>query len=176
MQFIKAHKEFNQDDQDRLIFNSRGFMSYKVKIFWKKKSSEVFTDMKYSRAHKWIFDGGIELPASSSPHVVPVPMSDESAVDPEEAYVASVSSCHMLWFLSIAAGENFIVESYHDDAEGILEKDKKGKLAMTEIILKPEIKFSGDKIPSQEEINELHHQAHQKCFIANSVKTEIIIK
>jgi organic hydroperoxide reductase OsmC/OhrA len=148
-------------------------MSYKVKILWKKKPAESFTDIKYSRVHKWIFDCGIELKASSSPHTVPVPMSDESAVDPEEAYIASVSSCHMLWFLSIAAGKRFIIESYEDDAEGILAKDENGKLAMTEITLKPKIIFSGNKIPAQDEINELHHLAHEKCFIANSVKTEV---
>jgi organic hydroperoxide reductase OsmC/OhrA len=151
-------------------------MTYNVKILWKKKHAEVFTDVKYSRAHKWIFDGGIELKASSSPHVVPVPMSDESAVDPEEAYIASISSCHMLWFLSIAAGKRFIIESYEDDAEGILTKDENGKLAMTEVILKPEITFSGNKIPVQDEINEIHHIAHEKCFIANSVKTKVKIQ
>ncbi|HSR18897.1 MAG TPA: OsmC family protein [Ignavibacteriaceae bacterium] len=151
-------------------------MSYTVKILWKKKHAEVFTDVKYSRVHKWIFDGGIELKASSSPHVVPVPMSDESAVDPEEAYIASISSCHMLWFLSIAAGKKFTIERYEDEAEGILTKDKNGKSAMAEVILKPAITFSGNKIPVQEEINELHHLAHEKCFIANSVKTKVKIK
>jgi organic hydroperoxide reductase OsmC/OhrA len=151
-------------------------MSYKIKISWKKKSSEVFTDKKYSRAHKWIFDGGIELPASSSQHVVPLPMSDESAVDPEEAYVASISSCHMLWFLSIAAGKKFIVDSYEDEAEGILAKDKNGKLAITEIFLKPRISFIGGKIPAKNEIVELHHLAHENCFIANSVKTKIKVE
>jgi organic hydroperoxide reductase OsmC/OhrA len=148
-------------------------MSYKVKILWKKKSSELFSDLKYSRAHKWIFDGGIELAGSSSPHVVPLPMSDESAVDPEEAYVASISSCHMLWFLSIAAGEKYIIESYEDEAEGILAKAENGRLAMTEITLKPKIIFSGNKIPGEDEINMMHHLAHEKCFIANSVKTKI---
>jgi organic hydroperoxide reductase OsmC/OhrA len=148
-------------------------MSYKVKILWNKKPAEIFTDIKYSRVHKWIFDGGIELKASSSPHVVPVPMSDESAVDPEEAYIASISSCHMLWFLSIAAGKRFIIESYEDDAEGILAKDENGKLAMTEITLKPKIIFSGNKVPTEDEINSIHHLAHEKCFIANSVKTEV---
>ncbi len=151
-------------------------MLYKVKILWNKKPAEIFTDIKYSRAHKWFFDGGIELKASSSPHVVPVPMSDESAVDPEEAYIASISSCHMLWFLSIAAGKKFTIESYEDESEGILAKDEKEKLAMTEINLNPKIIFSGEKIPSQDEINELHHLAHEKCFIANSVKTKVKIQ
>jgi organic hydroperoxide reductase OsmC/OhrA len=148
---------------------------YNVKIIWKKNSNETFADNKYSRAHSWFFDSGIELQASSSPHVVPLPMSDESAVDPEEAFVASISSCHMLWFLSIAAGKRIIVESYEDDAEGILAKNQEGRLAMTEVTLKPKIIFSGDKIPSENQINELHHLAHKKCFIASSVKTKINI-
>lgn len=150
--------------------------SYNVKIVWKKNIDEIFTDKKYSRVHKWMFDCGIELSASSSPHVVPLPFSDENAVDPEEAFVASVSSCHMLSFLAIAAGKKYIIESYEDDAEGILTKNSEGKLAMTEVTLKPEIIFSGDKIPSKAEIDEFHHSAHEECFIASSVKTKINIE
>jgi organic hydroperoxide reductase OsmC/OhrA len=150
-------------------------MPYKVKIYWKKNFGEAFTDNKYSRAHTWIFDGGSEIEASSSPHVVPLPMSKESAVDPEEAFVASISSCHMLWFLSIAAGKKFIVDSYEDNAEGILEKNAEGKLAMTEVTLNVHAKFSGDTLPSQVQLDELHHLAHEKCYIANSVKTRIKI-
>jgi len=150
-------------------------MSYNVKISWEKELAEAFVDNKYSRAHTWTFDGGIELSASSSPHVVPLPMSVESAFDPEEAFVASLSSCHMLWFLSIAAGKKYIVESYEDNAEGILGKDEEGKLAMTEVTLKPEVNFGGNAVPSREQIDELHHLAHEKCFIANSVKTKINI-
>ena len=151
-------------------------MLYKVKISWKKNSNESFLDKKYSRVHKWIFDGGIEVHASSSPHVVPIPMSDESAVDPEEAFVASISSCHMLTFLFIAAKKNFLVESYDDFAEGIMKKNKDGRLEMTEVTLKPEIVFGGDKIPTKNQIDEMHHQAHEECFIANSVKTKILQK
>ena len=151
-------------------------MLYKVKISWKKNSNESFLDKKYSRVHKWIFDGGIEVHASSSPHVVPIPMSDESAVDPEEAFVASISSCHMLTFLFIAAKKNFLVESYDDFAEGIMKKNKDGRLAMTEVTLKPEIVFGGDKIPTKIQIDEMHHQAHEECFIANSVKTKIVVE
>jgi len=150
-------------------------MSYNIKISWEKDSGETFVDNKYSRAHTWTFDGGIELSASSSPHVVPLPMSVESAVDPEEAFVASLSSCHMLWFLSIAAGKKYIVESYEDNAEGILGKDEEGKLAMTKVTLKPKVNFGGNAGPSREQIDELHHLAHEKCFIANSVKTKINI-
>jgi len=150
-------------------------MSYNIKISWEKDSGETFVDNNYSRAHTWTFDGGIELSASSSPHVVPLPMSVESAVDPEEAFVASLSSCHMLWFLSIAAGKKYIVESYEDNAEGILGKDEEGKLAMTKVTLKPKVNFGGNAVPLREQIDELHHLAHEKCFIANSVKTKINI-
>ena len=150
-------------------------MPYGVSILWKKNLDEVFVDRKYSRSHTWSFDGGIEIPASSSSHVVPVPMSNESAVDPEEAFVAAVSSCHMLWFLSIAAEKNFIVESYEDNAIGVLGKNGEGKLAMTKITLKPKVNFNDTIVPTIEQVNELHCLAHEKCFIANSVKTDIII-
>lgn len=150
-------------------------MSYSVKISWEKDSGETFIDNKYSREHIWTFDGGISVSASSSKHVVPLPMSVESAVDPEEAFVASLSSCHLLWFLSIAADKKYIVESYEDNAEGILGKDDVGKLAMIEVTLKPKVIFGGNTIPSREQVDELHHLAHEKCFIANSVKTKINI-
>jgi organic hydroperoxide reductase OsmC/OhrA len=149
-------------------------MAYNVRIFWKKNANETFTDNKYSRAHTWIFDGGIELAASSSPHVVPLPMSNEFAVDPEEAFIASLSSCHMLWFLSMAVEKNYIVESYEDNAEGVLGKNEEGKLAMTKVVLKPKVNFENNH-PSPEQIDELHHLAHEKCFIANSVKTKITV-
>ena len=150
-------------------------MSYNVTIYWEKKLEEAFIDNKYSRFHKWIFDGGIEIAASSSPHVVPLPMSIESAVDPEEAFIASISSCHMLWFLSIAADRSYIVESYADHAEGILGKNEEKKLAMTKITLKPKVTFNNMTVPSREQLDELHQLAHEKCFISNSVKTDITI-
>jgi len=150
-------------------------MSYNVKIVWKKRLTDNFIEKKYSRAHKWIFDCGIELHASSSPHVVPLPYSEENAVDPEEAFVASLSSCHMLSFLFIAAKKKFIIDSYEDNAEGILKKNNEGKLAMTEVTLKPGIVFSGENIPTKEQIDEMHHLAHEECFIASSVKTKINI-
>ena len=150
-------------------------MTYKVSVIWEKKPDEVFVNKRYSRSHTWIFDGGIQVAASSSPHVVPLPMSSESAVDPEEAFIASLSSCHMLWFLSIAAEKNYIVESYEDHAEGILGKDKDGKLVMTQVTLNPRVVFNGKTTPSQEQIEELHHLAHEECYIANSVKTSITI-
>ena len=150
-------------------------MPYNVKILWKKNLDDAFVDSNYSRSHTWIFDGGIEIPASSSPHVVPLPMSNESAVDPEEAFIAALSSCHMLWFLSIAAEKNYIVESYEDDATGVLRKNGDGKLSMTKVTLKPKVNFSNENAPAREQLDELHRLAHEKCFIANSVKTKIDI-
>jgi organic hydroperoxide reductase OsmC/OhrA len=148
---------------------------YIVTVFWKKGFDEPFIDSKYSRAHTWTFDGGITLAASASPHVVPLPMSDEFAVDPEEAFIASLSSCHMLWFLSLAVEKGYIVESYEDHAEGVLAKNEEGRLAMTKVTLKPNIIFATSYSPSPEEIQELHHSAHEKCFLANSVKTKITV-
>jgi organic hydroperoxide reductase OsmC/OhrA len=113
------------------------------------------------------------LRASSSPEVVPVPLSDPSAVDPEETFVAALSSCHMLWFLSIAAKRKFLVDSYADDAEGLMAKNSEGKLAITRVILRPTVIFSGSQ-PSSAELAEMHHAAHESCFIANSVKSEIV--
>jgi organic hydroperoxide reductase OsmC/OhrA len=150
-------------------------MEYSARILWQKKPEQVFTDNKYSRSHKWFFDGDIELSASSSPQVVPVPMSEEMAVDPEEALVASVSSCHMLFFLSIAASNHYIVKSYEDIAVGIVSKNKDGIMAMDLITLNPKVNFTGATIPSKEQIDALHQLAHEKCYIANSLKSEIKI-
>lgn len=140
-------------------------------IAWKRHDAP-FTDNKYSRAHEWRFDGGAVIPASSSPHVVRVPMSDASAVDPEEAFVASLSSCHMLWFLSLAAARGFTVDEYEDQAVGVLAKNQAGKAAMTTVTLRPKVKFAGVP-PTPEQLDELHHKAHEECFIATSVKTEV---
>lgn len=145
--------------------------SYTATISWSRDGAS-FTDNRFSRRHTWTFDGGIELPASASPQVVPPPLSALDAVDPEEAFVASLSSCHMLWFLSITAKKGFVVDSYRDEASGVLSKDSDGKLAMTLVTLRPRVVFAGDG-PSQEEFESLHHQAHERCFIANSVKTEV---
>jgi len=144
-----------------------------AKISWARNGS-IFTDKKYSRAHAWSFDGGAHVAASSSPHNVPLPYSVAANVDPEEAYVAALSSCHMLWFLSIAAQRGFVVDSYVDAAEGIMEKDAAGKWWMTRVSLKPEITWSG-ATPGAQDVDALHHEAHAQCFLANSVKTEIII-
>ncbi len=136
----------------------------------------AFTDNKYSRRHVLRFDGGIEVPGSSSPHSVPVPYTSVDAVDPEEAFVASISSCHMLWFLSIAAKRGFRVDSYDDDAEGTLEKDRDGNVSMTRVVLHPRIVFSGAQTPSAPDIAAMHEEAHHRCYIANSVKTVVTIE
>lgn len=146
-------------------------MAYNVKIEWRRREGEVFTDNKYSREHRWIFDGGVEVAGSSSPHVVPPPLSSEQAVDPEEAFIAALSSCHMLWFLSIAAERGVVVESYEDNAEGVMGKNAEGRIAMTKVTLRPRIGFGGDPRPSEEVVDAIHHESHEKCFIANSVKT-----
>lgn len=148
--------------------------TYNATIIW-KRNSQKFIDNGYSRAHLWQFDGGIEVPASSSPNVVPEPYSDPAAVDPEEAFLASLSSCHMLWFLNIAAKRGFIVDTYRDEAEAVMEKDESGYLAITRVILHPRVSYSGEKHPSRNETEKLHHMAHKQCFIANSVKSEIEI-
>ena len=141
-------------------------------VVWERRRA-VETDRSYSRSHHWYFDGGAVVPASSSPQVVPVPMSDPTGVDPEEAFVASLSSCHMLWFLSIAAKRGFVVENYRDDAEGILEKNDDGRMAITVVTLRPNVVFARNKVPSGEEIHQFHDEAHKECFIANSVKSDV---
>ncbi|HZP94144.1 MAG TPA: OsmC family protein [Burkholderiales bacterium] len=141
-------------------------------VSW-ERGEQAFIDNRYSRAHLWRFDGGIEVPASASPHVVPLPLSKAAAVDPEEAFVASLSSCHMLWFLSIAAKRQFRVDRYLDNAEGVMAKNAEGKLAMTRVTLRPEVSFSGERRPSREELDRMHHEAHEECFIASSVKSEL---
>ena len=145
---------------------------YKAEIIWTRDDQD-FLGNRYSRRHRWRFDGGIEVPGSSSPHVVPLPWSDETAVDPEEAFVAALSSCHMLWFLVLAAKRQFCVDSYVDAAVGVMDRNADGKLAMTVVTLRPTVVFSGDNLPSREQIDQLHHKAHVECFIANSVKTEV---
>jgi organic hydroperoxide reductase OsmC/OhrA len=145
---------------------------YKSVVVWNRDGA-VFTDNRYSRGHRWLFDGGVEVPASSSPHVVPLPLSVAAAVDPEEAFVASLSSCHMLWFLSIAARRGFVVDSYRDDAVGVMAKDECGKPAMTRVTLHPEVHFGGAKQPAAADVDKMHHEAHEQCFIARSVKSDV---
>lgn len=145
---------------------------YSAEVLWLRNDGD-FAGNRYSRRHLLRFDGGLEVPGSSSPQVVPVPMSDASALDPEEAFVASLASCHMLWFLSIAAKHRFCVDRYFDAANGLMDRNLDGKMAMTLVTLRPDVKFSGARLPTREELDRLHHEAHEACFIANSVKTEV---
>ncbi|MES2399225.1 MAG: OsmC family protein [Pseudomonadota bacterium] len=145
---------------------------YTAEIVWERGDAD-FASGRYSRKHMLRFDGGIDVAGSSSPQVVPLPWSDASAVDPEEAFVASLSSCHMLWFLSIAGKRKFCVDSYTDKASGVMAKNAEGKLAMTLVTLRPKVVFSGERVPTRAELDALHHEAHEECFIANSVKTEV---
>jgi organic hydroperoxide reductase OsmC/OhrA len=146
--------------------------TYTAEILWQRNGDD-FLGSRYCRRHLMRFDGGAEVVGSSSPHVVPLPMSDASAVDPEEAFVASLSSCHMLWFLSIAAKHKFCVDRYFDAASGVMAKNAEGKMAMTVVTLRPDAAFSGDKLPTRDEIDALHHDAHEACYIASSVKTDV---
>ncbi len=150
-------------------------MNYTAKLTWEKQPDEEFEKGRYSRVHQWVFDGGMKIAASSSPGVVPVPMSDASLIDPEEAFLASLSSCHLLFFLSIAAKKKLIVEKYEDHVQGTMGKNSEGKISMLTITLNPLIAFSGNNIPSQETIRQIHELAHDSCYIANSVKTKIEI-
>lgn len=145
---------------------------YHAMIEWRREGA-TFTDNRYSRGHRWRFDGGIEVPASSSPHVVPLPQSVAEAVDPEEAFIAALSSCHMLFFLSLAARRGFVVDRYQDRATGQLGRNASGRQAMTSVTLHPDVTFSGTSRPSDEEIAALHDAAHHECFIANSVTTDV---
>jgi organic hydroperoxide reductase OsmC/OhrA len=147
--------------------------SYVATVEWRADGG--FREGRYSRAHRWAFDGGAVVPASASPHVVPAPMSDPAGVDPEEALVASVSSCHMLWFLHLARDAGLDVAAYRDEARGTMGKDERGRMAVTRIALRPKIDFAGEA-PGAEALERLHHEAHEKCFIANSLRTEIVVE
>ena len=136
------------------------------------RGDKPFEYQKYSRDHTWKFDGGHEMTASAAPAY----LGNPKHVDPEEAYVASLSSCHMLTFLSIACKQKFVMDEYVDEAVGVMEKNTEGKLAITRLTLKPRIKFSGEKQPTKEELDKMHHAAHENCFIASSVKTEIKVE
>jgi organic hydroperoxide reductase OsmC/OhrA len=148
---------------------------YQARVHW-ERGDALFTDNRYSRGHTWHFDGGVEVPASSSPHVVRVPLSLERAVDPEEAFVASLSSCHMLFFLSFAASAGLRVDEYTDDASGTLSQNAAGKMVMTSVVLRPRASFSGGRLPTWADLQQLHHRAHEECFIANSVTTAVRVE
>jgi len=150
--------------------------TYTATIRWSRTGEGDFTKGQYSRGHKWEFDGGLTVPASPSPHIVPGPWNDPNGVDPEEAFVASLSSCHMLFFVDFARRAGFVVDSYVDEAEGVLDKRADGRMAMTRVTLRPRVEFSGENPPTAEEIADLHHRAHDACFIANSVTTEVTVQ
>lgn len=143
-------------------------------VAWQRDGQD-FAGQRYSRGHAWQFDGGLTVPASSSPLSVPLPMSVAANVDPEEALVAATSSCHMLFFLSLAAQRGFIVDDYRDEAVGELGKNGAGRLAMTRIVLRPRITFAGTP-PSPEALAALHHDAHERCYIANSLTAEVVVE
>jgi organic hydroperoxide reductase OsmC/OhrA len=149
---------------------------YTATVAWKRPDGEAFTDLKFSRGHQWSFDGGVTVPGSSSPLSVKVPYSRADAVDPEEALVAALSSCHMLTFLFFAAKGGYVVDSYVDDAVGVMTKNERGKLFVSKTTLRPRIAFAGAKQPSADELDQLHHHAHEECYIANSVLTEVVIE
>ncbi len=149
--------------------------TYEATISW-QRGDEKFVDNRYSRAHEWAFDGGLRVPASSSPLSVPVPMSVAANVDPEEALVAAASSCHMLVFLYIVAKRGFVIDSYVDQAVGVMEKNDQGKVAITRITLRPKIVFSGERQPTSVELDAMHHESHDQCFIANSIKADIVVE
>jgi organic hydroperoxide reductase OsmC/OhrA len=149
--------------------------TYTATVRWTREPGANFAKGQYSRAHEWAFDGGAVVPTSASPHVVPAPWSDAAGVDPEEAFVASLSSCHMLFFLDFARRAGFVVDDYVDEAEGTLAKRPDGRIAMTGVTLRPRVTWSGDP-PDEAALADLHHRAHEACFIANSVTTEVKVE
>jgi organic hydroperoxide reductase OsmC/OhrA len=150
--------------------------TYTATIRWTRDPSTDFARGQYSRAHEWAFDGGHVMKASPSPHIVPAPWSDQAGVDPEEAFVASLSSCHMLFFVDFARRDGWVLDSYVDEAEGLLEKRADGKMWMSRVTLHPRIAWGGEKQPDDAAIADLHHRAHEACFIANSVTTEVTVQ
>jgi organic hydroperoxide reductase OsmC/OhrA len=148
---------------------------YRAQITWRRGPEEKFVNSRYSRAHEWKFDGGLIIPASSAVSSVPLPYSKAENVDPEEALVAAISSCHMLTFLYLAAKSRFVVDSYEDHAVGTMRKDSRGRQWISRVVLAPRIEFSGAAVPDHPIVAELHHRAHEDCFIANSVRSEISV-
>lgn len=149
---------------------------YRATVTWRLKDDEDFARGRYSRGHLWRFDGGIDVPASASPQVVPKPYAPEDAVDPEEAFIASLSACHMLTFLDLARRARFVVTTYEDEAEGEMAKNAEGRFWIERVTLRPRITFSEDGKPDAADLERLHDAAHEHCFIANSVLTEVRIE
>ena len=151
-------------------------MTHTLRVEWKRKPDEAFTDNAYHRAHRWEFDGGAIVRASSSPHIVKVPYSDEAAVDPEEAFVAAVSSCHMLFFLSFAAAKGIVVDAYSDQPVGTMARGSGGHEYIAEVVLRPTVDFGGRPQPKRDLVRALHDEAHEHCFIAHSVASVIRVE
>ena len=149
--------------------------AYRARVDWRLRDGEDFRRGRYSRGHTLTFDGGLMVPASSSPHVVPLPWSVEAAVDPEELFTASLANCHMLWFLHKAREAGFTAVSYSDPAEGVMSKNAEGREVMTRVTLRPRVEWAGEA-PGADRLADLHHAAHEACFIANSVKTEVVVE
>jgi organic hydroperoxide reductase OsmC/OhrA len=141
-----------------------------------KQAGNPFAKGRFSREHSWSFDGGLTVPASSSPAVVPAPMSNPANIDPEEAFVASLSSCHMLTFLFLAYRDGLEVASYEDEAVGVITKNERGASWVSTVVLNPRVVYEGAKTPTRADEERLHHAAHEGCFISNSVKTEVQVK
>lgn len=150
--------------------------TYTATISWSRMGEGDFAKGRYSRAHEWAFDGGTVVAASASPDNVPPGTADEAGVDPEEAFIAAISSCHMLFFIDYARRDGFVVDSYVDEAVGLMERRADGKIAVTRVMLRPKIAFSGDHQPTSDAIAHLHHRSHEDCFIANSVNTEVTVE
>ena len=148
---------------------------HKAIIRWSRNGPD-FLKGKYSREHSWTFDGGLTVPASPSPSIVPAPWSNAASVDPEEAFVASISSCHMLVFVWLASREGFVCNSYEDEAVGVMTKNERGVPWVSAVTLRPRLAWSGEKLPTPADLDRLHHAAHEQCFIANSVKTAITVE
>lgn len=148
---------------------------YTATITWQREDGAPFVDRRYSRDHLWTFDG-LSVPASSSPLVIRPPLSGTSHIDPEEALVAALSSCHMLTFLFVASRRGLVVERYEDHAAGVLGKNDEGRIAMLRAVLRPEVTFGGDAVVDEATLHELHEAAHRDCYIANSVKTAVSVE
>jgi organic hydroperoxide reductase OsmC/OhrA len=150
---------------------------YTCSVVWERQGAP-FLAQRYSRAHRWKFDGGLDLPASASPAHVPPGTADPGGVDPEEAFVAALSSCHMLFFLSLASAQGLTVERYEDDAEAFLSRDATGRESITRVVLRPRVRYAAPTgaSPGRETESALHHRAHELCYLANSVRTEVLVE
>ena len=148
---------------------------YRASVHWTRNGA-VFSDNKYSRAHRWVFDEGVAILASSDPTAIPPPLSRTDAVDPEEGLIAALAGCHMLFFLGFACKKGFVVDSYIDHPVGTMGKNERGKLYVAAVTLDPQVVFVGDKQPTPEDIARMHLRAHEECYIANSIRAEVTIK